>query len=91
MSLAHAVTALERVALASRAHLAHDNSAALARKCTWALADIGTADAYAALERLSHAKKRRIRVYAWRRITEWAREMSRKPSGSYAPSGSKHG
>ncbi len=41
-----AVGALERTAHAVHAYLAYDDGLALARKCTWALADIGTPDAH---------------------------------------------
>lgn len=40
-----AVGALERTTLSNHEYLANDNNYALARKCTWALADIGTVEA----------------------------------------------
>jgi hypothetical protein len=63
-----AVRALERTAHATHAYLDYDGFFALARKCTWALADIGTPDAYQALERLSNSSNPLIAQYAQKRL-----------------------
>jgi hypothetical protein len=47
------VDALERTAHAVHDYLAYDDGFALTRKCTWALADIGTPEAQQALTRLA--------------------------------------
>jgi len=75
---ASSVAALERVAHAQYEYLSYDDGFALARKCTWALADIGTNEARAALERLSQSQEALIAKYAHKRLTSWTNEMSRK-------------
>jgi hypothetical protein len=47
------VDAIFEAALSKHDYLAYDDSLALARKCTWALADIGTAEARKRLEQLA--------------------------------------
>jgi hypothetical protein len=73
-----AVDALERVASATYAYLDYDEFYGLARKCTWALADIGTPTAYQALERLARSSNPIIAGYATKRITHWQDERHRK-------------
>lgn len=48
------------------------------RKCVWALADIGTAEAKAYLEELSQSKNEHVSGFAQRRLSRWALEIPRK-------------
>ena len=73
-----AVPALERTAHATYDYLAYDEFLGLARKCIWALADIGTTDAYQALQRLSQSANSQIAAYAQRRLSHWKDELARK-------------
>ena len=75
-----AVDALERVALTAHTYLDYDEFSGLARKCTWALADIGTPAAYQALERLARSPNPSIAGYATKRIARWHDERHRKPA-----------
>lgn len=59
-------------------YLEYDNSEALARKCTWALADIGTARAKAALEELSLSFDKTVADCAVERLVHWESESARK-------------
>ena len=73
-----AVEALFDTATTKFPHFEHDNSYALARKCTWALADIGTPDARAKLELLARNTDAEIAGYAQRRLDHWDSELDRK-------------
>lgn len=73
-----AVRALEQRALDTPEYLEWDDNYAFARKCTWALADIGTADARQALERLSNAEIPAVRKFAQKRLDQWHLELDRK-------------
>ena len=73
-----AVPALECTAHATHDYLAYDEFFGLARKCIWALADIGTPAAYQALQRLSESTNSQIAAYALRRLTRWKDELARK-------------
>lgn len=73
-----AVPALEERAKNNPEYLSWDENYALARKCTWALADIGTADAKHALERLSNSDVSVIRDFAQKRLDQWSLEIDRK-------------
>jgi hypothetical protein len=73
-----AVEALYEAALASHDYLAYDELFGLARKCTWALADIGTAEALAKLRLLATCDNQRIASYAQKRIDSWEKEKRRK-------------
>jgi hypothetical protein len=75
-----AVDALERVAQTHHAYLDYDDGDGLARKCTWALADIGTPAAYHALVRLARSTNSNLARYATNRITRWDDEGHRKPN-----------
>ena len=75
---ADAVPALEARALDCPAYLAWDDNHALARKCTWALADIGTPEARAALERLADCDIAVVGELARRRLDRWQDELHRK-------------
>jgi hypothetical protein len=76
-----AVPGLERAALTQHPYLEFDENFGLARKCCWALADIGTPVARNALERLALATNPRIVAYAEKRLARWPDELSRKRSG----------
>jgi hypothetical protein len=74
-----AVEALYAAALEKHGYLAYDNSYALARKCTWALGDIGTPEAFAKLKLLATHRDSVIAQYAQERIDRWEHESHRKP------------
>lgn len=59
-------------------YLDYDNSYPLSRKCTWALADIGTVEAKEALNKLAANSDQKIAGYAEKRIKNWDNEMGRK-------------
>ena len=73
-----AVDALYAAALVDHDYLAYDESFGLAQKCTWALANIGTAEAQARLEDLARHPNPRIVGYARKRLDLWSREPLRK-------------
>lgn len=73
-----AVEVLERVAGTKPDYLAYDELDGLARKCTWALADIGTPEARASLERLAESPESNLTSYARRRLDNWDEERHRK-------------
>jgi hypothetical protein len=58
--------------------LHYDEFFNVARKCTWALADIGTPEAHAKLQLLAKNENPMIAQYAQKRLDGWEREMSRK-------------
>ena len=64
---ARSVDALYRAAM-SEYHYAPDGGLALARKCTWALAGIGTVEARSMLERLACCGNQTIEGYARKRL-----------------------
>lgn len=59
-------------------YLDYNDSKAFARKCTWALADIGNTEAKEALIKLSTNEDTEIAEYAKKRIENWNREADRK-------------
>lgn len=59
-------------------HLDYDETFGLARKCTWALADIGTEMSKAALEEISKSDNALIAKYAQKRLDNWENELGRK-------------
>lgn len=71
------VDALYEAALTKHAYFV-DHSYAFARKCTWALADIGTAEAHEKLRLLTGSDGSEIAGYAQRRLDHWAEESDRK-------------
>lgn len=81
LKCACAVEALERRASRNPEYLVWDKNHALARKCTWALADIGTYEAKQALERLSLSEITVVRGFAQKRIDKWQDELARKGTG----------
>ncbi len=76
------VDALAAAARTKPAYLAAvDDAHALARKCIWALSDIGTAAALGELCRLAAHEDEEVAGYAWRRIERWELERGRKLGG----------
>ena len=73
-----AVDALFKEAHATYEYLEYDEFYGLARKCTWALADIGTPEAKAQLEALACEGNELVAGYARRRLDRWASELARK-------------
>jgi hypothetical protein len=72
--------ALARAALVEHDYLDSDDSHAFARKCTWALADIGAPEARAHLESLARVDDADIAAYAQKRLDNWDKELGRKGS-----------
>ena len=72
------VDILFKTATVKLEYLNYDNSEALARKCTWALADIGSKKAKEALEILSKNQDSVIANFATKRLNNWESEASRK-------------
>lgn len=50
----------------------------VSRKCTWALADIGTVEAFDCLKAIAQSKDETLAEYAQKRIQLWEDEMARK-------------
>ncbi|MFL6332847.1 MAG: hypothetical protein ACJ754_05815 [Pyrinomonadaceae bacterium] len=73
-----AVDALYEEAHASYEYLEYDEFYGLARKCTWALADIGTPEAKAKLEVLAREDNELVAGYARKRLNQWDAELHRK-------------
>jgi hypothetical protein len=69
---------LARAARMKHAHFAHDDSHAFARKCVWALADIGTPEACRRIEELAIGDDAEVASYAQRRLDRWDAELGRK-------------
>ena len=72
------VDILEVTARKTFDYLDYDEFRGLARKCTWALADIGTMSARIALERLAADRDPLIAGYAQKRLDHWQDEIHRK-------------
>jgi len=72
------VDALFRASLSKHDYLAYDEFSGLARKCTWALADIGTVEAKQRLEQLAGSENPTIAAYARKRLDRWEEERERK-------------
>ncbi|NOU29645.1 MAG: hypothetical protein HOO96_17205 [Polyangiaceae bacterium] len=72
------VPALARAARTKHAYLAYDDSHAFARKCIWAMADVGTTEAHAHLQELAQEADPEIAGYARRRLARWDEERGRK-------------
>ena len=73
-----AVDALYAAALTKYEHFYYDDSHAFARKCTWALADIGTPAAQEALRLLAACDDPEVAGYAKKRLDGWTAEADRK-------------
>ena len=74
------IDALHRTALTKLPYLDYNDSHALARKCTWALADIGTPEARTRLEALTTEADETVAEFARKRLANWDRELDRKAS-----------
>ncbi len=72
------VVFLAEAATLKFAYLDYDDSKAFARKCTWALADIGTEAAKKALEKLAANEDLEIAGFAQKRLDNWQNEQHRK-------------
>jgi hypothetical protein len=70
--------ALFAAATTRHAYLEYDEFFGLARKCTWALADIGTPLARLKLEQLATNSNPMIAAYARKRLDRWDDESERK-------------
>ena len=73
-----AVAILEKVTFSIHKYLDYDENFGLARKCTWALADIGSPEAHQALTRIAGCKNAMIAAYAKKRLDNWEQELDRK-------------
>ena len=73
-----AVDALYDEAHSEYEYLNYEDCFGLARKCTWALADIGTPEAKAKLQQLAQENNQMIAEYAQKRLNNWEKEKSRK-------------
>lgn len=73
-----AVDALYNEAHSEYEYLDYDNCRGLARKCVWALADIGTVEAKAKLQKLAQKNNQIVAEYAQKRLDNWDKEKSRK-------------
>ncbi len=72
------VEVVYKTALKAFDYLSYDERFGLARKCTWALADIGTPDAKEKLQQLSKSDNPFIAEYALKRLERWSEELPRK-------------
>jgi hypothetical protein len=78
-----AVEALFEASHVEHGYLAYDEEYGLARKCTWALADIGTREALSKLQNLALSGNPMIAGYAQKRLDRWDAEAHRKgPTGT---------
>jgi HEAT repeat protein len=73
-----AVDALYEETHSEYEYLNYDDCYGLARKCTWALADIGTPEAKAKLQQLAQESNQLVAEYAQKRLNNWEEEKSRK-------------
>lgn len=73
-----AVDALYEEAHSEYEYLNYDDCYGLARKCTWALADIGTPEAKAKLQQLAQENNKLVAEFAQKRLDNWEKEKSRK-------------
>jgi len=72
------VEALFMAATTQYEYLSYDEFFGLARKCTWALADIGTPEAQERLAQLARSQNLVIAGYAQKRLDRWNQELPRK-------------
>ena len=77
------VACLHRAAERRYAYLDYDDSAALARKCIWALHDIGTPDAIEALKSLAERSSEPRACYARKRLKQIAQRPPDSPPEPY--------
>lgn len=83
---AHTVTALFQTIFAEHEYLNHDELFGLARKCIWALADIGTPEARERLTEVTKTANATVAAYARKRLDRWEQELPRKGRRSVTPS-----
>ena len=69
---------LFKVAQSNFSYLAWNENLPLKRKCTWALADIGTPEAKKYLEALSLSENELTSSFANKRLDNWGEELHRK-------------
>ncbi len=79
------VEALFEAALSKHTYLAYDTTRALTRKCTWALADIGTPEAKRRLLELAIDDDAVIAGFARKRLDSWVVELPRKAGVTTSP------
>ena len=72
------IEALTIAATTAHPYLDYDEFFGLARKCTWALADIGTPQARESLHLLATNPNPNIAAYARKRLDRWEEELHRK-------------
>jgi hypothetical protein len=72
------VDAVFEAAQVQHEYLDYDEFFGLARKCTWALADIGTPEARGRLEQLAASPNQLVAGYARKRLDGWQGEIHRK-------------
>lgn len=72
------IPALKTTSLRKFAYLDYNNSHALARKCVWALADIGTMHAKSELAEIADCEDDVVAEYARKRLDKWELELARK-------------
>jgi len=75
---ARSVDGLFEAAVIKHSYLDYDKFFGLARKCTWALADIGTPEAKSKLQLLTSNENPLIAGYAKKRLDSWDDERPRK-------------
>jgi len=73
-----AIDVLYETALVVHPYLDYDELFGLARKCTWALADIGTTEARSKLQKLAQSQNILVTQYAQKRLDRWDEERHRK-------------
>ena len=73
-----AADTLFEAAAVQHGYLDYDEFFGLARKCTWALADIGTQEAKSKLEKIALSENPLIAGYAKKRLDQWEDEPHRK-------------
>ena len=76
------VDCLYRAAELQFDYLNYDDTFGFARKCTWALADIGTPEAKAKLQQSARSSNDFGAKYAQKRLDRWEQELSRKGASS---------
>jgi len=74
----NAIDVIFRTAKKQYKYLEYDEFFGLARKCTWALADIGTEAARSKLKASAGSRNSIIAGYAQKRLDRWEEETKRK-------------
>ena len=73
-----AVEGIYNASLLYHSYLGYDETSGLARKCTWALADIGNKEAYEKLKLLAANSNIHVAGYAQKRLDSWDKEQGRR-------------